>query len=497
MRSPDQLAELIRTRFHGRKVVVVSNREPIVHQRRGDRIEVQHPASGLTTAMTPIVEACGGTWIAHGSGSADFDVTDAQGCLGWPPSEPTYRLRRVALSAELEKGYYYGLANEGLWPLCHIAYTAPIFRHRDWEAYREANQLFARAVLDEIGDQRAVVFVNDYHFALLPRMLRDVRPDLLIAHFWHIPWPNREVMRVMPWGEEFLHGLLGNDLLGFHIKHHCNNFLDTVDRGVEGRVDYEHDRVIRGGHSTYVRPFPISIDLEGFSETSQGATFADTFPELAARTVGQTLLLGVDRLDYTKGVPHRLRIVESILERWPERRGKLAFVQVGAPTRSAIGRYRALAEEVEELVAEINGRYAYDGWQPIHYLSEHHDRDRLAVLFRRADACLVTSLHDGMNLVAKEYIAAQQDGEGVLLLSKYTGAARELPEACLINPYDIEGSAELLEQALRLPSPVRREAMSRLRARIHQHDVYDWAAQLFSSLADVSARGEAAAFPGN
>ncbi|NUQ72939.1 MAG: trehalose-6-phosphate synthase [Polyangiaceae bacterium] len=499
--SAQRLMALLGERFGGRKLVVVSNREPVVHMRRakGGPPEVLKPASGLTTAMEPVLMASGGIWVAHGSGTADFDegVIDGRDGLGWPPEDPRFRLRRVRLRREVEQGYYYGLSNEGIWPLCHIAYTAPIFRHSDWAMYREANQAFADAVLDEIGSEPSVVFVNDYHLGLLPRMLRRARPDILIAHFWHIPWPNREVLRVMPWIEELLDGLLGNDLLGFHVQHHCNNFLDTVDRGIECLVDYEHHRATRGGHSTFVRPFPISIDAAGYAETAKKRPFEEVFPDLAEKTKNQILLLGVDRLDYTKGIPHRLRIVEALLDKHPDLRGRVTLVQVGAPTRTAIPRYASLAEEVLELVGSINDKFQQDDWKPIHFLAEHHDRDALASLYRRADGCLVTSLHDGMNLVAKEYVAAHAGKAGILMLSKYTGAARDLFEACLVNPYDIEGSADVLAETLRLPEAVRAEAMDRLYNRVCAHDVFDWAASLFRALSDVSLRREAMTFPGN
>jgi trehalose 6-phosphate synthase len=496
--SKERLTALVRERFGNRKLVVVSNREPVVHARGEDgRISVLHPASGMTTALVPVVEACGGVWVAHGSGSADFDVVDERNGIACETDSSSYRLRRVRLSSEIERGYYYGLSNEGLWPLCHIAYTAPLFRHADWEQYRLANRAFADAVLDEVGDEPAAIFIQDYHLALLPRMLREARPDLLLVQFWHIPWPNREVMRVMPWLDEMLDGLLANDLLGFHVQHHCNNFLDTVDRSVEALVDSEHRLVRYGGHRVYVRPFPISIDAQSYAEMAGRHSFEEVFPELAASTAGQLLLVGVDRLDYTKGIPHRLRIFESLLERYPEFRGRATFVQVGAPTRSAIPRYAAAAAEIAGLVEQINGRFAQPGWQPIRYLASHHERDLLAVLYRRADACLVTSLHDGMNLVAKEYVAAHAGRVGTLLLSKFTGAARELLEACLVNPYDIEGSATMLAESLRLPDSTRADAMTRLYDRVCKHDVFDWAREILSGLDDVALRGEARRFPGN
>jgi len=485
-------------RFADRKFVVVANREPLVHERdaRGV-VRALHPASGMSTALVPIADVCRAVWVAHGSGSADFDVVDERSGIAWPEGNPTSRLRRVRLSKEIEAGYYYGLSNEGLWPLCHIAYTAPMFRHENWEQYSAANRAFADAVLDEIGFEPAVVFIQDYHLGLLPRLLRQARPDILLAHFWHIPWPNREVMRVFPWTEEFLAGMLGSDLVGFHVAHHCNNFLDTVDRGIEALVDYEHRNATRHGHATFVRPFPISIDVSGYAALARAGSFEETYPELAAETKGKLLLLGVDRLDYTKGIPHRIRIFEALLKKRPDLRGRATFVQIGAPTRTAIGRYAALAGEVQQLVDEVNRKFAREGWLPIRYIPEHNDRDKLAPLYRRADACLVTPLHDGMNLVAKEYVAAHAGEPGTLLLSKFTGASREMLEACLVNPYDVETSAEMLAQSLDLDAPLRAEAMTRLFQRIQSHDVYDWAYHVLRALDDVARRHEASFFPGN
>ena len=267
-----RLQRVVRERFAGRRIVIVSNREPVIHVRADDgSVTTLQPASGLTTALMPVVQACGGTWVAHGSGSADFDVLDGRDGLAWPPASPAFRLRRVRLSPEIELGYYYGLSNEGLWPLCHLAYTEPVFRHTDWAAYEHANEIFAAAVLDEVRSAPAIVLIQDYHFALLPGLLRRKRPDLLIGHFWHIPWPNRQTMRVLPWQDLVLEGLLGNDLLGFQVQSHCNNFLDTVDRAIEARVDYEHHRAMRGGRATYVRPFPISIDAKGYADAAERA----------------------------------------------------------------------------------------------------------------------------------------------------------------------------------------------------------------------------------
>ncbi|MGH7328285.1 MAG: alpha,alpha-trehalose-phosphate synthase (UDP-forming), partial [Polyangiaceae bacterium] len=370
-------------------------------------------------------------------------------------------------------------------------------RHADWDQYHAANRAFAAAVLDEIGSAPAAIFIQDYHLALLPRFLRKARPDLLLAHFWHIPWPNREVMRVFPWVETLLDGMLGNDLVGFQVQLHCNNFLDTVDRNIEALVDYEHGRATKNRHATFVRPFPISIDVDAYAARAREGSFETDFPELARATRGQLLLLGVDRLDYTKGIPHRIRVFETLLAKHPELHGRATFVQIGAPTRTAIGAYSLVAREIAELVASVNARFGTAAWTPIRYIPEHRDRDKLAALFRRADACLVTSLHDGMNLVAKEYVAAHAGEPGTLLLSKFSGAARELLEAALVNPYDIETSAQVLAQSLAMPEAARAEAMTRLFERIRAHDVYDWAHYIFRALDDIARRKEAKSFPGN
>jgi trehalose 6-phosphate synthase len=498
----ERFVESLTSQLAGRKLVVVSNREPVVHVRHEDRVDVLTPASGLTTALAPIVSACGGTWVAHGSGTADFDVTDSldkvQVAAAELGGDSKFWLKRVRLSKEIEEGYYYGYANEGLWPLCHVAYTAPIFRQNDWEAYSEANRLFADAILKEVGgSQNAIVLVNDFHLGLVPRMLREARPDLLLAQFWHVPWPSQETTRVCPQLQLLLSGMLGNDLLGFHVEHHCNNFLGTVDRSIEALVDWEHHSAQHRGHRTFVRSFPISIDVQSFTRMARARSFESEYAELAGRVQDRRLLLGVDRLDYTKGIPHRLQMIGNLLASNPQWRERVVFVQVGAPSRTVIPRYRALACEVQELVDEINDRFATPNWRPVEYLSEHQDRSRVAVLMRRAEACLVTPLHDGMNLVAKEYVAARAGLPGTLVLSKFTGAARELPEACLINPYDVDGSADLILQSLRMPEEQRADAMRVMLQHITRNNVYRWSYRLFRSLDEVARRSAARVFPGN
>ena len=485
--TKERLETTVRERLRGARVVVVANREPYIHVTQNEGICCLRPASGLTTALDPVMRACGGVWVAHGSGDADRAVVDQHDRVLVPPENPAYTLRRVWLSKEEELGYYYGFSNEALWPLCHIAYTRPRFDARDWEQYRRVNQKFAAAILEEVGGDPAVVFVQDYHFALLPRMLKQARPDLLVAQFWHIPWPNREAFRVCPWQTEILDGLLGNDLLSFHIQYHCNNFLETVDRGLESRVDMEQFAVTYGGHVTSIRPHPISIDPD-IARSYQPADAATAARRLrrSLHLRDEAILLGVDRVDYTKGIPERFRAVDRLLTVHPEWCGKVTLVQVGAPSRVHIPAYRHLIEEVKALADEINWRHGSETWKPIVLLNEHHTSDEVIALSRIAAACVVSSLHDGMNLVAKEFVAARDDLRGVLVLSEFTGAARELDGALLINPYAVDKFAETLHQALTMPEDDQERRMQRMRLQVSDNNIYRWAGMLLSEIAKLA-----------
>ena len=477
-----RLEEIARSRLQGARLLVVANREPFIHVYDGDRIRCLKPASGLTTALDPVMRACGGTWVAHGSGEADRDVVDERDCISVPPESPSYKLRRVWLTKEEEQGYYYGIANECLWPLCHVVYNRPQFHPDHWEQYRRVNQKFANAVLDEVDNGPATVFVQDYHFGLLPRMLKRARPDLVVMQFWHIPWPNREVMRICPWREELLDGLLGNDLLSFHIQYHCNNFLDTVDRAIEAKVDMERFSVTREGHTTLVQPHPISIDFEAIADFAPQDIHQEEIDlRKRLRVHKQQLLVGIDRVDYTKGIPERFQAVDRLLTLHPDVKGQFHLVQVGAPSRVHIPAYRDLNEHLAELAEQINWRHGTSAWKPIVFLNEHFSAEQVYALYRIATACIVSSLHDGMNLVAKEFVAARTDCRGTLVLSQFTGAARELTDALLINPYDKDGFAEALYQALVMPADEQERRMRRLRTHVADQNIYRWAGQLLSS----------------
>jgi trehalose 6-phosphate synthase len=489
--TAERLKEHVKTVLQGRALVVVANREPYVHTREGRQIRWLVPASGLVTAVEPILRACGGTWVAHGSGDADRDTADAHGRLKVPPDNPSYTLRRIWLSKEEEDGYYYRFANEGLWPLCHIAHTRPIFQADAWAAYQQVNAKFADAVLEELeGAEQPCVLIQDYHFALLPRLIKAKRPDAMVALFWHIPWPNAEAFAICPWARELLDGMLGADLLGFHIQFHCNNFLDTVDRLVESRIDWERFAVNRHESATRVKPFPISIA----PEDPEGPGAGSAPPDAAAIREGLLkglgipaayLGVGVDRIDYTKGIGERFRAVERFLERYPDFQGRFTFVELGAPSRTLIKRYHELGAELEAEAERINRRFQTRAWKPIVFLKKLHSHAEIRPYYQAADLCLVTSLHDGMNLVAKEFVAARADGQGVLILSGFTGASRELPDALLVNPYDVEQTAEAIHAALTMDAPAQRERMERMRQTVQERNIYRWAAKLVSELARI------------
>jgi trehalose-6-phosphate synthase len=489
--TAERLRVSLQTKLQGDALFVVSNREPYMHvyDEKEHTIRMLVPASGLVTALEPVLQACEGTWVANGSGNADRDVVDEHDRLRVPPHHPTYTLRRVWLSGEEERGYYEGFSNEGLWPLCHIAHTRPLFRPGDWMYYQRINRRFADAVLAEMeGTQSPVLLVQDYHFALLARMVKETRPDVRVAVFWHIPWPNAEAFGICPWQRELVDGLLGADLVGFHIQTHCNNFLQTVDRAVEALTVWDRFEVSRKGHVTRVRRYPISVafppERHGghvirITGEGRGAIFAGLGIEASL------LGVGVDRLDYTKGILERFRGVERFLELYPTYQRRFSFVQVGAPSRTEVPRYQQLIGEITAEAERINARFQAGRWKPIVLLKRHHSHEEIERYFRAASVCLVTSLHDGMNLVAKEFVASRDDNHGVLILSTFAGAAQELSDALLVNPYDVDQVANAIHEALEFDEEQQSARMSRMRKLVYEHNVYRWAANLLSDLTDI------------
>jgi trehalose-6-phosphate synthase/HAMP domain-containing protein len=484
--TEERLKQFVHLQLNGRLLVVVSNREPVSHVWRGGQIHAQAPASGLVTAMDPVMRACGGVWVAHGSGDADRETADTRGRLGVPVDDPRYTLRRLWLTKEEEQGYYAGFSNEGLWPLCHIVHTRPIFRPDDWAYYLEVNQKFADIVLDQIKDAESpLVLIQDYHFAPLSALIKAERPDARVAIFWHIPWPNFEAFGICPWQGELLLGMLGADLIGFHTQYYCNNFLETVDRVLEARIDWERFAVSRGDHTTSVKPFPISVAPE-FVDDPPRESRAELLRRLGISA--EFLGVGVERIDYTKGLPERIAALRFFFETYPQYRERLVFVQLAAPSRSTINRYQEIQREVEEAVRDINQKFQTKTWRPVVYLKAHHEHRDIWSYYRHADFCMVTSLHDGMNLVAKEFVSVRDDDDGVLILSRFAGASHELRDALIINPYDLTGMAEAVRAALEMPPEERRVRMVRMRHSVTDHNIYRWAGMLLSELARIPVK---------
>ena len=485
--TPERLNEEMKQLLQDKKLVVVSNREPYMHIRSGRDIQCIMPASGMVTALEPILKACGGLWIASGSGDADRETVDENDKVSVPPFEHKYTLRRVWMTKEQENRFYYGFSNEGLWPLCHIAHTRPVFRKEDWEAYSEVNQMYADAVLQEIeNEEEPFILVQDYHFALLPRFIKQKRPDAKVAIFWHIPWPNPESFGICPWQKELLLGMLGADLVGFHTQYHCNNFLETVNSTLESRVIWESYSVKIGNQFTLVKPFPISIAFT-LKDYEQSELKKPDAAELLKHygVVSHRFGIGVDRIDYTKGLTEKFLAIERFFDKYPDYVGNFTFVQIGAPSRSLLKTYSDTINAAEAEANRINWRFKTKNWQPILFLKKHHSHEEIIPFYQSAEFCMVTSLHDGMNLVAKEYIASRNNNDGVLILSQFAGASHELHSAIVINPYDIERSADAIYAALQMPVEQQRQRMKQMRRMVMSNNVFLWASSILRTMASI------------
>ena len=488
--KPATLKAILHDHLAGDEVLIVSNRQPYIHNWKDDTIEVQVPASGVVTALEPIMRACSGVWIAHGSGSADRDVVDVRGHVRVPPDAPSFDIRRVWITPEEEAGYYYGFANEGIWPLCHLAHVRPVFRSSDWQQYKEINERFALTVVEEAKTDNPVVLIQDFHLALVPKIVRDHLPHATIITFWHIPWPNPERYAICPWYVEILEGLLGSSILGFHTRFHCSNFINTVDRSLETRIDWDSSTISYGGKLTAVNPYPISIEWPGRALDHQPsvAECRRRLREIYALPPDHRVALGVERLDYTKGILERFLAVERLLELEPQWIGRFAFVQIAAPSRSKIEEYAQFKQQVLALAERINARFGTEEYRPIHLLVRHHDVRDVMMHYRGADLCVVSSLHDGMNLVAKEFVAARDDEQGVLILSQFTGAASELPDALVVNPYNIDQCAAAMHLALTMPPTEQRARMRSMRGIVQEFNVYRWAGRMLMDAARMRQR---------
>jgi len=484
--TPERLNVEIGNLLQNRRMLVVSNREPYMHIHEGKEIKCIVPASGMITAMEPILKACSGLWIASGTGNADKETVDKNDKLEVPPEEPKYTLKRLWLTKKEETHFYYGFSNEGLWPLCHIAHTRPTFRNDDWNYYKKVNKDFAKAVLDETKDEeQPFILIQDFHFALLPELIKKEKPKAKVAIFWHIPWPNPESFGICPWQREILQGMLGADLIGFHTQYHCNHFLETVSTVLESRVLWENFSVKIGGQTTLVKPFPISIaftlkDYDNNSPKVNPTQLLDGHG-ITSKFVG----IGVDRIDYTKGIIEKFLAIERFLEKNPSYKGKFTFVQIGAPSRTLIKSYSDMVSAVENEADRINLRFKSKNWKAILLLKRHHSHEEIIPFYTSADFCMVTSLHDGMNLVAKEFVACRSQNDGSLILSQFAGASQELQGAIIVNPYDIEKTADAIKLALEMPIEEQNQRMKQMRLVIIRQNIYSWAATLLRTMANI------------
>ncbi|WP_158055312.1 alpha,alpha-trehalose-phosphate synthase (UDP-forming) [Halorussus halophilus] len=481
-------ADSVAAVLDGRELVVASNREPYSHGYTDGEIVVDRPAGGLTAALDPVMQAVEGTWVAWGDGDADREVVNDEGTVGVPPEDPAYDLRRVWLSDEQVSGYYRGYSNQVLWPLCHLDTAKVNADPTFWAQYRQTNADFADAILDAAEDD-SVVWFQDYHLALAPRRVRDARPDATLAHFWHIPWPTWDAFQACPQYEQLLDGLLANDLVGFHTEAYCRNFLDCVEAATHARVDRASASVSYKGQRTFVRSFPLGIDAAQRAElaTSEAADdYWQRFREGYDIDADTRLALGVERLDYTKGIERRLDALERFWEQYPEWRGELTYVQKGTESRSEIPAYSELQNRVADAIERVNDRFGTDDWTPVVSLTDHVPDAGLAALYREADLALVTPVRDGMNLVAKEYVASQTGESGVLVLSELAGSHEQLgDESVLVHPYDEAGVADGIADALELSRDERARRMAALQRSVHAEDVYDWLESQFQTVAAV------------
>lgn len=472
MKSSDPQGELI----------LVSNRQPYEHRLRKGQLICQRTDGGLTSALDPVLRRVGGAWVAWGSGEADRSVVDSDGKLYVPPEAPAYWLRRVWLTPDEVKGGYQGYANEVLWPLCHTTLDRVAYRRRYWTDYVELNRRFAESVIDELRTRTRLVWIHDYHLALLPRFVKELHPTSTVAMFWHIPWPGPEIFRILPECRELLSTLLASDSVVFQTRGHAHAFLECAHRFLGADIDPARGTVLFKGHSTHVTSRGISIDVEAHSDQARAPQMPRLMATIRRQCGGADMRigLGVDRLDYTKGLLKRFRALDFFFSRYPEYRGRFTFVQIAIPTRKNVETYSRYRKLIWQEVLEINQRHrggrdeASEKWQPIVYMEDRLTFEQLVAYYRVADLALVSSVNDGMNLVAKEYIASQVDESGVLLISQMAGAAEELTDALIINPYDGEGVADSIRQALEMPLDERRRRMHNMRSHLSIHDIQAW-----------------------
>lgn len=481
--NKNMVLDLVRERFSNHLFIVVSNRQPYIHKFVKGKIECLKGPGGVITALDPVMQELKGLWVCCGCGDADREVTE-DSKVKVPPSNASYILKYVWLSKEENLGYYFGYSNQALWPLSHYAFIRPQFRKEDWLVYKEVNKKFAQNIYQEVKDRNAVVFVQDYHLVLVSKFLKELIPDIITLLFWHIPWPTYDIFRILPQKQEFLEGMLSYDLLGFHIRYFCNNFLGAISNELEAKINRENSSVTFREHVTLVRAYPISVDFEGIDQRARSETVENCIERLKEEfdLHRYKIIVGLDRIDYTKGIKERITAIDKLFELYPDWKGKIVFIQMGELSRIHIPQYKQLNDEINYMVEDVNFRHSYDFWKPIIFVRRHLSFDELLAFYRMADVCLVTSLHDGMNLVAKEFVSSRCDEKGMLILSKFTGAARELKDALLVNPYSAEEVASAIISAFTMEEEERKQRMMRLRQVVHRNNIWKWIGKIIADI---------------
>jgi len=467
-------------------IIVMSDGEPYIHTRTWEGVICKTTAGGLTTALNPVMLTCGGVWIARGSGDADRAVVNEDNEVMVPPDNPKYTLRRVFLSKEEIDGYFTGLSNQMWWPLCHNVFVKPRFNPIYYSLYKRVNEKFAEAAISEIGDKKPLVWVQDFHLTLVPGMIRKEREDAQLAYFWHIPWPSNTTFRIMPWRREIMESMLENTLVGFHTSQDCRNFLLTAESEAGAKVDWERMSVTKGGRITFVRPFPISVDYRSIEALKTSATVMkeeDTIGKRFDCPIG----IGVDRIDYIKGLPEKLSAIDRFLFKYPEYQGRFTFVQTVILERPRVPEFLELDRRLDSMVDDLNWRYSTETWKPVEYIKEKMEFTRVVALYKKAKMCIVSSLQDGLNIVCKEFISSQDVRDpGVLILSEFAGAAEELgDDALIINPYDTESFTDTIKVALEMPLDERRKRMESLQRKVRENDIFRWTYGIFRELNEV------------
>ncbi len=479
--TAERLKEFVKVNLKGQKIFAVSNREPYMHFSSN---EYSMPASGMVTAIDPIMQSCEGVWLAAASGIADRETADKDGKIMVPPDDPKYTLKRLWLDKKIQNGFYSGFCNSAIWPLCHNAHVRPIFNKKDWQDYKAANGKFTEALLSEIkGIEKPLILVQDFHLALLPEMVKKSRPDARVGLFWHIPWPSAENFVICPWYQEILEGMMGADIIGFHTQLYCNNFMETVGKSIESIINPEQFSITYGGHLSHIKPFPISISFGDELSDNKLEKGKKIIESLGIKT--KFWGLGVDRLDYTKGILERFKAIEFFLSLNENYKNNFTFLQIAEPSRESVERYREFNEEVTAEAIRINKKFGEGAWNPIILVKKHLSHQELYPLYRKANFCLVSSLHDGMNLVSKEFVAAREDEQGVLILSQFTGASKELKGAIIINPYSIEDTALAIKQSLVMKALEQKRRMKKMRESIKNYNIYRWSAEFIKAILNI------------